>query len=66
MTNGTQFITDTEDSTPIHDVNEHSIVWYSCTDDHKGTLISNIANNSNHMTINTESPSKVTTHLYST
>ena len=31
------------------DVNAHSTIWYSYTDDHRGTLISNVINKYNHI-----------------
>ena len=38
------------------DVNAHSLLWYSPTEDHRGELIKDILLNSNHITLNTNTP----------
>ena len=38
------------------DVNAYSLLWYSPTKDHRGELIKDILLNSNHITLNTNSP----------
>ena len=40
-------------------MNTHSSLWYSHTDDHRGQLISNIISNSEHITLNTDTPTRV-------
>ena len=37
----------------------HAQHWHSYTDDHRGTLISNIINNSNYITLTTNIPTRV-------
>ena len=39
------------------DVNAHSPLWYLPNEDHKGELIKDILFNSNHITLNTNTPS---------
>ena len=41
------------------DVNAHSTLWYSHNDDHRGQLISDIISNSEHITLNTDTPTRV-------
>ena len=41
------------------DVNAHSTLWHSYTDDHRGELISETLSNSNHITLNTGTPTRV-------
>ena len=40
-------------------MNTHSTLWYSYTDDLRGTLIFNIINNSNHISLKTYAPTRV-------
>ena len=40
-------------------MNAHTTLWYSYIDDHRGTLISNIINSSNHIALNTNTPTRV-------
>ena len=47
------------DSILTGDVNAHSTLWYSHTDDHRGQLISDIISNSEHITLNTDTPTRV-------
>ena len=42
----------------------HSTLCYSYTADHKGTVKSNIINNSNHTTLNTDTPIRVVNTTY--
>ena len=41
------------------DVNAHSTLWYSHTDGHRGQLISDIISNSEHIILNTDTPTRV-------
>ena len=41
------------------DVNAHSTLWYSYTDDHRGQLIADVISNSDHITLNTNTPTRV-------
>ena len=41
------------------DVNAHSTLWYSHEDDHRGQLISDMISNSEHITLNTDTPTRV-------
>ena len=41
--------TSTRDSILTNDINAHLTIWYSYTDDHRGSLISNIIINSNNI-----------------
>ena len=38
------------------DVNAHSTLWHSHTDDHRGQLIADVISNSDHITLNTLPP----------
>ena len=53
----------TRDSTSTHyntgDVNAHSTLWHSYTDDRRGQLIADVNSNSDHITLNTVSPTRV-------
>ena len=40
-------------------MNVHSTLWYSHTDDHRGQLISYIISNSEHIILNTDTPTRV-------
>ena len=63
-----EHITNITDSILSSDVNAHSTLWHSYIDDHRGTLISSIVNISNHITLNTNTPTRVpnTTHQQAT
>ena len=41
------------------DVNAHSTLWHSYTDDHRGQLIADVISNSDHITLNTNNPTRV-------
>ena len=41
------------------DVNAHSTLWHSYTDDHRGQLITDVISNSDHITLNTNTPTRV-------
>ena len=41
------------------DVNAHSTLWHSYTDDHRGQLIADVISNSDHITLNTNTPTRV-------
>ena len=45
-----QYITNIPHSVLIGDVNAHSTLWHSFTDDHRGQLIADVISNSNHIT----------------
>ena len=40
-------------------MNAHSTLWHSYTDDHRGQLITNVIRNSDHITLNTNTPTRV-------
>ena len=46
-------------SVRTRDVNAHSTVCHSYTDDHRGQLIADVLNNSDHITLNTDTPTRV-------
>ena len=52
-------VTNMPDSILTGDVNAHSTLWYSHTDDHWRQLISNIISNSEHIILNTDTPTRV-------
>ena len=54
-----QYITNIPPSVLTGDVNAHSTLWHSCTDDHRGQLIANVISNSDHITLNTNTPTIV-------
>ena len=49
-----QYITNTPHSVLTGDVNAHSTLWHSYTDDHRGQLIADVISNSDHITHNTK------------
>ena len=49
----TQYITNIPHSVLTGDVNAHSTLWHSYTDDHRGQLIADVISNSDHITLNT-------------
>ena len=52
-------VTNIPDPLIIGDVNAHSTLWYSHTDNHRGQLIFDIISNSEHIIINTDTPTRV-------
>ena len=54
------YITKIPHSVLTGDVNAHSILWRSYTDDHRGQLITDVISNSDHITLNTNTPTRVT------
>ena len=40
-------------------MNAHSTLWHSYTDDHSGQLIADVISNSDHITLNTNTPTRV-------
>ena len=46
-------------SLPTGDVNAHSTLWQSYTDDHIGQLIADVISNSDHITLNTGTSTRV-------
>ena len=48
-----QYITNIPHSVLTGDVNAHSTLWHSYTDDHRGQLIADVISNSDHITLNT-------------
>ena len=40
-------------------MNAHSTLWHSYTDDHRGQLIPDVISNSDHITLNTNTPTRV-------
>ena len=49
-----QYITNIPHSVLTGDVNAHSTLWHSYTDDHRGQLIADVISNSDHITHNTK------------
>ena len=43
----------------IGDLNVHSTLWHLTTDDHRGQLIADVISNSDHITLNTNTPTRV-------
>ena len=54
-----QYITNIPHSVLTGDVNAHSTLWYSYTDDHRGQLIVHVISNLDHITINTNTPTRL-------
>ena len=54
-----QYITNIPHSVLTGDVNAHSTLWHSYTDDHRGQLIADVISNSDHITLNTNTPTRV-------
>ena len=54
-----QYITNIPHSVLTGDVNAHSTLWHSYTDDHRGQLIADVISNSDHISLNTSTPSRV-------
>ena len=54
-----QYITNIPHSVLIGNVNAHSTIWHSYTDDHKGQLLANVISSSDHITLNTNTPTRV-------
>ena len=54
-----QYITNIPHSVLIADVNAHSTLWQSYTDNHKGQLIADVISNSDHIPLNTNIPTRV-------
>ena len=48
-----QYITHISHSVLTRDVNTHSTLWHSYTDDHRGQLIADVISNSEHIKLNT-------------
>ena len=59
-----QYITNIPHSVLTGDVNAHSTLWHSYTDDHIGQLISDVISNSDHITLNTNTPTECQTPHY--
>ena len=54
-----QHITTITHSVLTGDVNAHSSLWHSYTDDHRGQLIAEVISNSDHISLNTDTPTRV-------
>ena len=54
-----QYITNIPHSVLTGDVNTLSTLWHSYTDDHRGQLIADVISNSDHITLNTNTPTRV-------
>ena len=54
-----QYITNITHSLLTGDVNAHSTLWHSYTDDYRGQLIADVISNSDHITLNTNTPTRV-------
>ena len=54
-----QHITTIPHSVLTEDVNAHSSLWHSYTNDHRGQLIAEVISNSDHISLNTDTPTRV-------
>ena len=54
-----QYIINIPHSVLTGDVNAHSTLWHSYTDDHRGQLIADVISNSDRITLNTNTPTSV-------
>ena len=54
-----QYIMNIPNSVLTGDVNAHSTLWHSSTDDHRGQLIADVISNSDHITLNTNTTTRV-------
>ena len=54
-----QYITNIPYSVLTIDLNTHSTLWHSYTDDHRGQLIADVISNLDDITINTNTPTRV-------
>ena len=54
-----QYITNIPHSVLTRDVNSHSTLWHPYTDDHRGQLIADVISDSDHITLNTNKPNRV-------
>ena len=54
-----QYITNIPHSVLAGDVNAHTNLWHSYTDDHSGQQIAYVNRNSDHITLNTNTPTRV-------
>ena len=54
-----QYITNIPHSVLTGDVNAHSTLWHSYTDDHRGQLIADVISNLDYITLNTNTPTRV-------
>ena len=55
----TQYITNIPHSVLTGDLNAHSTLWHSYTDDHRGQLIADVISHSDHIPLNTNTPTRV-------
>ena len=55
----TQHITNIPHSVLTGDINANYTLWHSYTDDHRGQLIADVISNSDHITLNTDTPTRV-------
>ena len=53
------YITNIQHSVLTGDVIAHSTLWHSYTDDHRGKLITGVISNSDYITLNTNTPTRV-------
>ena len=54
-----QHMTNIPHSVLTGDVNAHFTLWHSYTDHHRGQLIADVISNSDHITLNTNTPTRV-------
>ena len=54
-----KYITNIPHSVLTGDVNAHFTLWHSYTDDYRGQIIADVISNSYHITLNTNTPTKV-------
>ena len=61
-----QYITNIPHSVLTGDVDAHSTLWLSYIDDHRGQLKADVIRNSDHITISTTTPTRVSTYYNKT
>jgi hypothetical protein len=59
ITNCLDYVTSLTNTIITADVNAHHMAWYSPTDDHRGHLIADIIDNSNHLILNKDTPTRI-------
>ena len=63
ITNTITYLTSLPNSIIAGDINAHSDTWHSPISDHRGSLIENILQNSDHIILNENTPTRVPTHI---
>ena len=63
ITNTFTHLTNIDNHLITENINAHSHQWHSPTEDHRGILIADIIANSNQITLNTNTPTRIPPHL---